>query len=788
MNITTAITNQNKTTIGGAMPPTTGIPSILRKSPQPVPTKTMGGEEPAKYAIPEVLRKEEPKREPVALPKEAPEIDKMPTAVASTGIPVDWDVNDYSKNYQKEINRIKAINPNDPRLPELEAARAEKISKMPTEVKGPTEEMKEPTKGTATLGTLSSKYESSGNPGAISTGRGDIGGKSYGAYQLASNMGSVNKFMDYLKTANPDYYNKLYTAYTKGGIGFGNNFDTAWKQIAQQDPEGFKKLQHDYIQTAYYDPAASKLKAQGFDISKYSPALQNVLWSVAVQHGVGGAVNLFNRINKTGSEADIINALYDERSNVDKYFGRSSDAVKKGVLNRFNQERQDALRMLEEQEKVKTVAEPTAVKTVAEPTAEKIIAEPTTEEPKEWRASDFAGNYQAEIERLKNLDPADPRIAELENLRADKILENPSKYSPSDVAWARDTKGESYTWKAEDYESDYQTEINRLRQENPADPRIKQLEALRADKIMANPSAFDQATKDWAINIDKRDWRIWDYKDDYQAEIDRIKKFDPNDPRIEQLSDARATKILNNPGGYDTDTVKWAENHQEEYADRMALQELNESYLEAEAQTDINTRRAAKAILDYYKSIGLEAGGQAAAAIAQTAISERDELIELEKERVSKSAELVAQQQARRAERKVAEVQAAIQQAKTAAEFQKLQYQLQEAELDYNKKLLDYQRAVQTGGTSGGGGGGTSGGGGVTSSQYQAWYKTYAEMSKSDAVISIINNTYLSNAQKNQMIIDLGLEKAFEKYKKSLEPKEEKQSTGHYETKGGWVQ
>lgn len=45
------------------------------------------------------------------------------------------------------------------------------------------------------LGDLSASYESNGNPGCVSTGYGDLGGISYGTYQLASNAGSVDAFI-----------------------------------------------------------------------------------------------------------------------------------------------------------------------------------------------------------------------------------------------------------------------------------------------------------------------------------------------------------------------------------------------------------------------------------------------------------------------------------------------------------------------------------------------------------------------------------------------------------------
>ena len=55
------------------------------------------------------------------------------------------------------------------------------------------------------LGDLSAAYESNGNPGCVSTGAGDLGGISYGAYQLASNAGSVDAFIQWVIDYG-DYY------------------------------------------------------------------------------------------------------------------------------------------------------------------------------------------------------------------------------------------------------------------------------------------------------------------------------------------------------------------------------------------------------------------------------------------------------------------------------------------------------------------------------------------------------------------------------------------------------
>ncbi|MDT8716128.1 hypothetical protein IAI10_05630 [Clostridium sp. 19966] len=207
------------------------------------------------------------------------------------------------------------------------------------------------------LGVLSAKYESNGDPGAISNNPGDIGGKSYGAWQFASKMGSVDSFLSWLKNVNYNYYQQLIAAKTADGDTFGNNFDNAWKSIAKADREVFLQLQHDYTKAAYYDSEVSLIKSTfNIDISAQSFALQNVIWSTAVQHGVYGARNILRAVdsrtslsyylNTKNDDETIINSIYDERSNVDKYFAGNSDSVKAAVKQRFADERSDAIKML----------------------------------------------------------------------------------------------------------------------------------------------------------------------------------------------------------------------------------------------------------------------------------------------------------------------------------------------------------------------------------------------------------------------------------------------------------
>ena len=49
----------------------------------------------------------------------------------------------------------------------------------------------------STITSVSKQYESSGDCSTVSTGSGDLGGISYGSYQLSSNAGSVDSFLDF---------------------------------------------------------------------------------------------------------------------------------------------------------------------------------------------------------------------------------------------------------------------------------------------------------------------------------------------------------------------------------------------------------------------------------------------------------------------------------------------------------------------------------------------------------------------------------------------------------------
>ncbi|MEN8904452.1 MAG: hypothetical protein ABF289_00675 [Clostridiales bacterium] len=203
------------------------------------------------------------------------------------------------------------------------------------------------------LSSLSAKYESNGKAGTIANNSGDPGGKSYGAFQFASNVGSLDSFLIWLYNIEINLYNKLMSARNKDG-GYGSHFDSTWIQIANEDQDYFYKLQYNYTKQVYFDVVINFYKARGIDFTKRSKSLQCVIWSTSVQFGKMGAVNIISKQNldfndDLKEDANLIKSIYAEKRKVNIYFSSSSKNIRNAVYNRFINEEKDALAMLKEE-------------------------------------------------------------------------------------------------------------------------------------------------------------------------------------------------------------------------------------------------------------------------------------------------------------------------------------------------------------------------------------------------------------------------------------------------------
>jgi len=219
------------------------------------------------------------------------------------------------------------------------------------------------------LGSLSARYESRGNPATI--GWDSTGGFSYGTYQLAANRGVMNEFHAWLTKAYPSLESQLAAAGGASAARAGTEaYKAAWAQV--MSTAAGKEAQHQYAVIAYYVPAAKLIKNKSeIDVNQRSLTLQNTVWSAAIQHGPGGARNVYERALASLSyppsppttteptDSALIRAVYAERraENGARYFKSSTQGVRDSVVNRFHNEEADALRSLE-QEIAKAQANP----------------------------------------------------------------------------------------------------------------------------------------------------------------------------------------------------------------------------------------------------------------------------------------------------------------------------------------------------------------------------------------------------------------------------------------------
>ena len=201
------------------------------------------------------------------------------------------------------------------------------------------------------LGMLSAKYETGGRgPGTVSTGSGDPGGVSYGSYQMASKMGTVQRFV-----TQPNFpWRADFQNLTAGTA----QFTAVWKRIATEQTAAFQEAQHAFIKKTHYDLLAAKiLNETGLDVNTRSHAVMDAVWSTAVQHGGGSPIvcRACSSVNCDRSDPKydelLIKAIYAERGKKKPdgnlaYFSKSSPSVQQCVANRFRNECQDALAML----------------------------------------------------------------------------------------------------------------------------------------------------------------------------------------------------------------------------------------------------------------------------------------------------------------------------------------------------------------------------------------------------------------------------------------------------------
>ena len=170
--------------------------------------------------------------------------------------------------------------------------------------------------GAPRLGALSEHFESGGRgPGAVSSGRGDPGGVSYGIWQLSSRAGTAAAFV----AAEGARWRGDFAGMAPASAAFS----AAWQAIAAREGEVFGQAQHAFIERSHYRPAvAAVLQRTGLDLDVRHAAVRDAAWSVAVQHGgaVGVLVTAIGQADKDRDRGDagydhaLVQAIYAARS------------------------------------------------------------------------------------------------------------------------------------------------------------------------------------------------------------------------------------------------------------------------------------------------------------------------------------------------------------------------------------------------------------------------------------------------------------------------------------------
>lgn len=197
------------------------------------------------------------------------------------------------------------------------------------------------------LGQTSQRYETGGRgAGTISTGRGDHGGVSYGAYQLSTAMGTLG---EYLRQSR-------YEAQFEGLTPRTPEFNTKWRELARTDP-GFAQDQHDFIKRSHYDVQVARLKADDLDLGDRGAAVQDALWSTSVQfRGLTRSIFEKGLQEKFGqgyklselSNKDIVEAVQDYKINHNEKLFSKSPKLWESLLDRARHEKADLVQLAEQ--------------------------------------------------------------------------------------------------------------------------------------------------------------------------------------------------------------------------------------------------------------------------------------------------------------------------------------------------------------------------------------------------------------------------------------------------------
>ena len=274
------------------------------------------------------------------------QIGKVGSTGRSTGAHLHWE--QFDPRTGQQIDPIAALAARQGKTPGFVtgpggAAFGNPMATRRGQRMGATQYPNVPMMGTG-LGAMSEKYETGGR-GSETIGWDQVGGTSYGKYQIASKVGAMTDFLKFAEqSGRGDIAAKLRAAGAETDTGTaGGKAADVWKQLAASGELG--DLEHQFIKKRSFDPAMAGLQDPKLrKMIEGNKGLQEMMWSTSVQHGGAGASSIMNKVFKQGmSQEDLVKAVYAERGT---RFGGSTEEVQKSVQNRFMREQGDVMAML----------------------------------------------------------------------------------------------------------------------------------------------------------------------------------------------------------------------------------------------------------------------------------------------------------------------------------------------------------------------------------------------------------------------------------------------------------
>lgn len=204
------------------------------------------------------------------------------------------------------------------------------------------------------LGAITYFYESGKRNildavGVISTGINDPGGKSYGIYQFASRVGTLKNFIQFFNQNYAKYFkDNAFQNLFNNVVLASDEFDKKWQFLAAHATLIFGNIQHDFIAETHFNSLIQYLSARNIQQDQLTPAIQESLWSLGVQHRKAITIlqTTLDELNTISDELEFIHCLYKHRAIYVQRLETLNALMKQSICARYQKECAEIIEVL----------------------------------------------------------------------------------------------------------------------------------------------------------------------------------------------------------------------------------------------------------------------------------------------------------------------------------------------------------------------------------------------------------------------------------------------------------